>query len=290
MKVITAANQKGGVGKTTLAFILGLYFARQGKRTLLIDLDPQCNLSRRVLDMETTTTEGGDVTLSPPVHPDFDPNDPDNEGWDGRASSADIYESGLSVPYPAKDFDNLDIVPGDTVQLSDQEFVTKEFAKVRIHHALRNWLDSAEIEKTHDIVICDTRPSQGPLARSALSASTDLLIPAEMTQFSFEGLFGMLAFWMKVNQIRRVDNPLNLIGILPNKYDERRSQQKDFLKTLMENESLSPYAIDQVVHYWSGYEDLMTHGARSIFERKPSDKHRVEIEKVCKIIEERLYG
>jgi chromosome partitioning protein len=288
MKVLTTANQKGGVGKTTLAFILGLYFAQQGRRTLLIDLDPQCNLSRRCLDMEFSTVNGK-VSLTPPVHPQFDPNDPSNDGWDGISSSADIYESGLATPYPTP-YSNLDIVPGDTAKLGDREQVTKDFAKLRVHHQLRSWLNAADIASTHDVVICDTRPSQGPLARSALAASTHLLIPAEMTQFSFEGLFGMLAFWMSVNQVRPADDPLHLVGILANKYDERRTQQRQFLDLLRSNAQLSPYAIEQVMHYWSGYEELMTHGAGSVFERKPSDKHRLEVEAICKVVEERIYG
>ena len=84
MQVIAVVQNKGGVGKTTLTRVLAEYFARKGRRALVVDLDAQCNLSRRFLDMEYDSADPDGVL--PPLHPDYDGAE-EESGWSGRSSS-----------------------------------------------------------------------------------------------------------------------------------------------------------------------------------------------------------
>ena len=70
MKILATVQNKGGVGKTTICRLLCEYLCRKNKRVLGIDLDSQCNFSRRFLTMEIDNTDLDGVL--PPIHPDFD--------------------------------------------------------------------------------------------------------------------------------------------------------------------------------------------------------------------------
>src|SRR4051794_16505053 len=85
MKVIVPTNNKGGVGKTKVSILLAEYLSLS-KKVLVIDFDPQCNFSRRFLKMENDPSSPSGVL--PPIHHDYNENDPDCCDWDGRSSIA----------------------------------------------------------------------------------------------------------------------------------------------------------------------------------------------------------
>jgi chromosome partitioning protein len=90
MEIIAFVNNKGGVGKTTCSRTMAEYLSKVKKRpTLAIDFDPQCNFSHQYLHMEIdpAAPEG----LMPPIHPDYDSADPDDNDWEGRSSIAEIF-------------------------------------------------------------------------------------------------------------------------------------------------------------------------------------------------------
>ena len=135
MQVICVAQQKGGVGKTTVARLLCEHFARAGRSTLGIDMDQQCNLSARFLSMEQHS-ELGDGFV-PPVHPELASNP---EAGDGRSSVADLFMGGEALPY-ATSIPNLDILPGFSQKLSTIELVDKAHVKERIYDRMAEALD-----------------------------------------------------------------------------------------------------------------------------------------------------
>ena len=99
MKVLTVANRKGGVGKTTQSRTLCEYFSVVRRmRVLAIDLDSQCSLSHLLLDMDMSQV--GEQGVRPPLHPEYDPGDPDQANWNGRSSSADIFYGAAGLPVP----------------------------------------------------------------------------------------------------------------------------------------------------------------------------------------------
>lgn len=287
MKTLVLANNKGGVGKSTITIILATYFALiKKKRVMVIDLDPQCNVSRHFLPMEAAQFEGEMFTV-PPVHPEYQADDPVWEG-DGRSSSADIYKFGGAFPYPTE-YPGLDIIPAHGFFLRGIEQVRQDEVKNAVHGMLTGFINDPDLQNEIDLLIFDTMPSKGPITTSALNAATHLLIPAEMERMSIEGLFGMLSYFFKANMMRSKGNELKLIGILANKFMANNTLHQKYFDTLAGNEQLSPYLCPHVFHNWQGYKELADYSGGPLWDRKPSDKCRSEAELVCQFVDKEMF-
>ena len=190
-KVIVNATHKGGEGKTTNSIVLAEYIALiSNLRVLSIDLDPQANFSGRYIKMNYDPSyEGGKI---PPLHPDYEP-DVDLD-WDGRSGIANIFYGEEVIPYPTV-IPNLDLAPAHSIKLQEAEAVTKNDVKEKVHLQLKRFIEQPEVQASYDVIIIDTPPSKGPLTISAIKAATHLVIPAQMEQFSIEGIYGMLQLW-----------------------------------------------------------------------------------------------
>jgi chromosome partitioning protein len=174
-------NQKGGVGKTTTAVNLSAALAMAGQRTLLLDLDPQCN---------ATSSLG----LSP---------------TEGHALISDV---SLGENIVECDTENLSIVPGsrtfhDVDKLANG--ADSESARVRAH------LD--DVIDQYDFVLIDCPPSVGALTQTALTASTEVLMPIQCEYFAMEGLTQLIQTIKKV--IVATDGRLTFGGILLTMYE-----------------------------------------------------------------------
>lgn len=289
MVIIVPANNKGGVGKTKCAMLLAEYFAKvKQKKTLAIDFDPQCNFSQLNIKMEIdpTYTEG----MVPPLHPDFDPNEADSEGWDGRSSIADIFFGQPIMPYPTK-IPNLDIAPGNASKLLQAEAVRRNEIQEKVHKQLNILLSSNELKSEYEVVIIDTAPSKGPLTVSAVRAATHMYIPAIMEEQPIRGIYGMMQLWMQEAASRSKDNPLNFIGILPNKFDARKSLHVQLLESLKNNESMGKYIMpvtlgDRVIF---AEHDAENPEPDSIFDLPETNKARQETLAFCQFIEKRVF-
>ena len=180
-RTLCVANQKGGVGKTTTAVNLAVALAKSGARTLLIDLDPQCN----------ATSGLGHVPAD--HHP--------------LVSSRPFKESLLAATTT-----NLELLPGsrnfrdvDALAQGDQT----QSATLRQH--LEAGLTA------YDFVLIDCPPSLGQLTRLALASSTEVLMPIQCEYFAMEGLTQMIEVIREVMQ--KHPGRLRFGGILLTMYD-----------------------------------------------------------------------
>ncbi len=154
---LCVANQKGGVGKTTTALNLAGALAKAGCQTLLVDLDPQCN---------ATTGLGRQPVTSHPL-----------------VSGTPVRQGVVATDIPA-----LDLLPGSRT-FRDVETLTKDdavqAAQLR-EHLTRGF-------STYDYVLIDCPPSLGPLTKTALASSDEVLMPIQCEFFAMEGLTQMIA-------------------------------------------------------------------------------------------------
>lgn len=285
MIVITPTNNKGGVGKTKVSILLAEYFAKELKKNVLaIDFDPQCNFSHRFLLMELdpAAPEG----LMPPLHPDYDQQEMD---WDGRSSIADIFYGHGVVPYSTY-IPNLDIAPGYAIKLLAAEAVRKNEVAEKVHQQLAHFLSAPDVKDAYDIVVVDTAPSKGPLTVSAIKAATHIVIPCVMEAQPVQGIYGMLQLWMQESFLRSPQNPLHLLGILPNMF-KPINLHKDILESLKNDKAISKYILPLKLGNRAAFAEVDSEGAipSSVFDLPDSSLAKKEAVEFCDYIARRIF-
>lgn len=281
LKILCVSQNKGGVGKTSLCKILAVGFARMGQRVLAIDLDAQCNLSKRFLEM-VRDPELPDGSW-PPVHPDYDPDE--DFDWIGTSSSADIFTAGQVVPYPSG-IENLEILPGNGEALRAIEQVTIEDAVARVHGALRAFLRKEEVAAAYDLIIIDTPPSKGPLVHSAIRAATHVVVPSVMEPNSVEGLEGMFALWMQESRTRADNDEIVNVGILPNMFRSNVALHEGIRQSILKDPLLGPMMLPLQLAQRTAFAESDHDSARpgSVFTLPAKNAARREAEDVVKHI------
>lgn len=288
MKVIAFLNNKGGVGKTTCSRTMAEYLGRVKKiPTLALDFDPQCNFSQQYLRMEIdpAAPEG----LMPPTHPDYDPDDPNDQDWDGRSSIAEIFYGQGVVPYPTY-IEHLDLAPGHAEKLLAAEAVRRSEVVEKVHRQLHNFLSSEDVMSTYKSIVIDTAPSKGPLTVGVIKAATHIVIPSVMEEQPVQGIYGMLQLWMQESLLREKNRPLTLVGILPNMFKPTRLH-RDILNSLQSNEAISKYVLpvklsQRIVFAEIDSEDANPH---SIFDFPENHVGKQEALEVFNLITERIF-
>lgn len=203
-EVIAIANQKGGVGKTTTTFNLGVALAHAGKRVLLVDSDPQ-----------------GDLTTYMGIH------DPDNI----PVTLSTLMERSIkdedinSKEAILKHDEGIDLIPSN-LELSSMEVslvnaMSREFT-------LRNCL--SDIKDKYDYVLIDCMPSLGMITINALACADKVIIPVQSEFLAAKGMSHLLNTVLKVR--KQINPNLKVGGILLTMVDGRTNLSKDIANEL----------------------------------------------------------
>lgn len=187
-KIISIYNNKGGVGKTTTTKYLTGHLMKQGKKVLLIDMDPQANLSRNFL----------------------------GEAYNPYDNDLSVYNLLLDEKLMIEDIKrvidaNLDIIPSnDKHTESNNEMLQQAIRKnpaTRLSSKLRNNSD-------YDYILIDSAPTKDLLATNSLTASDEVFIPISMDKYAIDGVQGVLALIQNVKS--EFNNSLKIAGIFLN--------------------------------------------------------------------------
>lgn len=200
MRIIALVNQKGGVGKTTCVANIGAGLALLERKILLIDLDPQSNLS-----------EGLGVDVS-----------------ELRASIYDV----LIADHSIKDIlvhvkDNLDLLPS-CIDLAgaEAELISMQGREFRLKEALSHI-------RGYDYIIIDAPPSLGQLTLNAMYAAREILIPIQTEFYALKGVAKLLS---TVSEVQKWGNKkLAITGVIGTCYDGRKNLNKEVVGQFLEH-------------------------------------------------------
>jgi chromosome partitioning protein len=193
-KVISISNHKGGVGKTTSAINIGAGLNKLGKKILLIDLDPQANLSQslRLISQERN-----------------------------------IYRAirGEQKLEPIEVLKGLEVIPS-TLDLSGAEIELS--GEAGREYILRELVEP--LRRAYDYIIIDSPPSLGLLTINAFTASDEVLIPLQAQFLALQGLTKLMEIIEKIKA--RLNKGLRVGGVLITQYDSRKILNRDVVATI----------------------------------------------------------
>ncbi len=241
--VMAVVNQKGGTGKTTTCENLGVGLAREEKKVLLVDFDPQGSLT---ISLGYPNPDGMNVTLSNMLAKVI------------QEKPIDVGEGILHHK------EGVDLMPAN-IELSGMEVsLVNAMSRETI---FKQYLDT--VKQNYDYVLIDCMSSLGMLTLNALAASDNVLIPVQAQYLSAKGLEQLL---QTINKIRRQINPkLKIEGILLTMVDSRTNYAKD-ISALIRNTYGGKLKVYQTDIPRSVRAEEISAEGKSIFEHDPKGK------------------
>ncbi len=205
--VIVIANQKGGVGKTTTTENVGIGLAKEGKKVLLIDFDPQADLSA---SLGIRNSDNMDHTIC--------------EALNGIIQDIPINYDDLIIHHD----ENVDIIPSN-IELAD--FELKLVSVMSRERILDMTLEP--LRKKYDVILIDCPPSLGMLTINALSSADKVLIPVQAQYLPAKGMTKLLG---TINKVQHQINPrITVLGVAITLANMQTNLGKSTVDTLREN-------------------------------------------------------
>jgi len=202
-KVVALMNQKGGVGKTTMAFNLAHAFVQEKKKVLCIDMDPQANFTS-LFDVEVQDGKNIHQLLI-------------NSVKELRA----LHTGALVSDVIQKTEDGIDLIPSGQ-ELSGFELTVAGITGAR-QLILKKFLEKSGLRNQYDVIIIDGPPTLGLLVVNILCATDGVLYPFVPDRFSEQGLRNIQQVIVDIAEMEITTVPKNL-GYIPNLFDTRRKQ------------------------------------------------------------------
>jgi chromosome partitioning protein len=189
-KVIAVANQKGGVAKTTTTQAMSAILNQRGFKTLVIDFDPQGNLSDSI----------GAVT-------------------EEASTIYEVLKQEVPITGTIQKLSAFDIIPADIILASADQTLSQTGKEYRLKEAIE------PIRQQYDYIVIDTPPSLAILTVNAFTASDEVIVPTTAGKFAVQGIKELSN---TVNVVRKYCNSnLKICGILFTKFDPRTNNSKD---------------------------------------------------------------
>ena len=222
MKIISIGTLKGGTGKTTMTFNIAGALAEKSK-VLMIDVDPQCNLSNDT---------GIDITRA------------------SSYSAKDIFQVNppspeeLVISSPISLLPNLDIIPGNIFLIETELNLTTRAGRETI---LNNYIeDNEEFFSRYDYIVIDTNPSMGPVNQNAFYASDSIILVSDVDNNSRMGVQLFMFLWERICKAMRIKSNIN--ALILNRADDRTTLTGDIWEYYRDDDELSAILIGQPVH------------------------------------------
>lgn len=241
--VMAVVNQKGGTGKTTTCENLGIGLAKEGKKVLLVDTDPQASLT---ISLGYPRPDDLEITLSDMM---------------AKVIQERPIEQGEGILHHKE---GIDLMPSN-IELSGLEVsLVNTMSREKI---LKQYLDT--VKQNYDYVLLDCMPSLGMLTVNALAAADNVLIPVQAQYLSAKGLEQLLH---TINKVRKQINPkLKIEGVLLTMVDSRTNYAKNISDLIRDTygTKLKVYKTD--IPRSVRAEEISAEG-KSIFEHDPKGK------------------
>lgn len=287
-KVVSFINMKGGVGKTTLTKEIGYHLVKNGKRVLLIDIDPQINLTQSLFK-KYNYAQSEEIAKKERLRQD-------NKKLNLKIAKHSVKEviigtvadeSGLTYKDIALELEkNFYIIPGEL----GVNFITRATDNSSIENSIYNFIEDSTLREDFDYIFIDCPPTYSSYTIAAFKASDFYLIPIKADAYSLLGidmLFKVVNEIKKVNKLYFRDKPLKLLGIIlsdvesspgigkMNLMEDIRSSKKLKDKYIFENTFLHNVNLQQDLGYF--IDD-----SNSVKKSKPN------LKKICNEFERRI--